>query len=64
MMVVVEAEGLRVARWFLRRVQQWSMSATGTKARPNTAQKSDLRTASVTKVGSTVVKCLMIACFK
>ena len=27
------------------------MSATGTKARPNTAQKSDLRTASVAKVG-------------
>ena len=50
--------------WFLRRVQQWSISATGTKARPNTAQKSDLRTASVAKVGSTVVKYLMIACFQ
>ena len=48
----------------LRRVQQWSISATGTKARPNTAQKSDLRTASVAKVGSTVVKYMMIACFQ
>ena len=36
----------------------------GTKARPKTAQKSDLRTASVAKVGSTVVKYLMIACFQ